>query len=403
MANTLKFGNGQWATGNGTALAYNDENANFKPLPFDFTRASSGTVVNQSGLIETVGSGIPRIDFLGNTKGALLLEPSRTNSLLQSNQFDTTWGAQNVTLTSGQIGIGGSTDAWLYTVTNPTHNITQNLSSANTNVFSVYAKANSADGIVLRLVGAPNNPYIFYSLLDGTYVGNGGGGGISPSSQPVVNMGNGWYRFQITATGLTQVVIYGGTSLGAFATTGSIYIQNAQVEEGSYATSYIPTSGSAVTRLLENITQTTPNLSNSQEVTAFIDLGARPLTGSNSTSDAIEFYFASNNRIIYNQNGSSKHRIEINTDGNSTRNYFSTTTFSTTPIKIAIAVTQSTLKIYTNRGDSWNVPIQGVADWSNLSIVKTNIVQSIGNIKINDLKFYNTALTDQELIALTQV
>lgn len=403
MANTLKFGNGQWATGNGQVLAYNDENANFKPLPFDFTRASSGTVVNQSGLIETVGSGIPRIDFLGNTKGALLLEPSRTNSLLQSNQFDTTWGAQNVTLTSGQIGIGGSTDAWLYTVTNPTHNITQNLSSANTNVFSVYAKANSADGIVLRLVGAPNNPYIFYSLLDGTYVGNGGGGGISPSSQPVVNMGNGWYRFQITATGLTQVVIYGGTSLGAFATTGSIYIQNAQVEEGSYATSYIPTSGSAVTRLLENITQTTPNLSNSQEVTAFIDLGARPLTGSNSTSDAIEFYFASNNRIIYNQNGSSKHRIEINTDGNSTRNYFSTTTFSTTPIKIAIAVTQSTLKIYTNRGDSWNVPIQGVADWSNLSIVKTNIVQSIGNIKINDLKFYNTALTDQELIALTQV
>ena len=79
MANTLKFGNGQWATGNGTALAYNDENSNFKPLPFDFTRASSGTTVNQSGLIETVGSGIPRIDFQGNTKGALLLEPSRTN------------------------------------------------------------------------------------------------------------------------------------------------------------------------------------------------------------------------------------------------------------------------------------------------------------------------------------
>ena len=87
MANTLKFGNGQWATGNGTALAYNDENANFKPLPFDFTRASSGTVVNQSGLIETVGSGIPRIDFQGNTKGALLLEPSRTNSFPYSESF----------------------------------------------------------------------------------------------------------------------------------------------------------------------------------------------------------------------------------------------------------------------------------------------------------------------------
>ena len=89
MANTLKFGNGQWATGNGTALAYNDENANFKPLPFDFTRASSGTTVNQSGLIETVGSGIPRIDFQGNTKGALLLEPSRTNIVYTSELLNT--------------------------------------------------------------------------------------------------------------------------------------------------------------------------------------------------------------------------------------------------------------------------------------------------------------------------
>ena len=94
MANTLKFGNGQWATGNGTALAYNDENANFKPLPFDFTRASSGTTVNQSGLIETVGSGIPRIDFQGNTKGALLLEPSRTNLVPYSQTF-TGWSLTN--------------------------------------------------------------------------------------------------------------------------------------------------------------------------------------------------------------------------------------------------------------------------------------------------------------------
>ena len=87
MANTLKFGNGQWATGNGQVLAYNDENSNFKPLPFNFTRASSATVVNQSGLIETVGSGLPRIDFEGNTKGALLLEPSRTNVVDNSTNF----------------------------------------------------------------------------------------------------------------------------------------------------------------------------------------------------------------------------------------------------------------------------------------------------------------------------
>ena len=70
MANTLKLGAGKWATGNGTVLAFNDENNNFKPLPFTFNRASRATVINQSGLIEEVGAGDPRIDFNDDTKGA---------------------------------------------------------------------------------------------------------------------------------------------------------------------------------------------------------------------------------------------------------------------------------------------------------------------------------------------
>ena len=77
MSNTLKLGNGKWATGKDT-LAYNDfrTNTNYKPLAFSFSRDSSATVVNKDGLIETVGSGEPRIDFKDNTKGALLLEPT---------------------------------------------------------------------------------------------------------------------------------------------------------------------------------------------------------------------------------------------------------------------------------------------------------------------------------------
>jgi len=99
MANTLKFGAGQWATKEGSTLAYNDESDNFKPLPFDFTRASSGTVVNKAGLIETVGNGIPRIDFLGNTQGALKLEPQRTNLITQSEAFgDSYWTKSGSTI-----------------------------------------------------------------------------------------------------------------------------------------------------------------------------------------------------------------------------------------------------------------------------------------------------------------
>ena len=376
--NTLKFGNGEWYGKKDTILAYNDENSNYKPLPFNFSRASKATVVNKDGLIEEVGSGQPRIDYKDDSKGALLLEPSRSNLIPYSENFNSGWikyGSPTIN-TSSIISPDGTLNGSKITRgSNGTPLRYSSLTSIGTQyTFSLYAKKGSVDKIRLDIGDVAE---VEFTLTDE------------------------WQRFEVTQTptNFTHIDI----SFGISTSGDNFYIYGAQLEQGSYDTSYIPTSGSAVTRLAENITQTTPNLSNSQEITVFIDLGARPLTGSNSTSDAIEFFFASNNRIVYNQNGSSKHRIEINTDGNSTRNYFSTTTFTTTPIKIAIAVTQSTLKIYTNRGDSWNVPIEGVADWSNLSVVKTNIIQSIGNIKINELRFYNTALTDQELIALTQV
>ena len=41
--NTLKFGNGEWYGKKDTILAYNDENSNFKPLPFSFDRDTSAT------------------------------------------------------------------------------------------------------------------------------------------------------------------------------------------------------------------------------------------------------------------------------------------------------------------------------------------------------------------------
>ncbi len=47
MSNTLKLGNGQWATGKDTVLSFSDTNNNYKPLPFSFSRNSSATVVQR--------------------------------------------------------------------------------------------------------------------------------------------------------------------------------------------------------------------------------------------------------------------------------------------------------------------------------------------------------------------
>ena len=75
MAQTLKFGNGTWATKKGSTLAYNDQNNRYKPLPFTTTRASGATRVNKQGLIEVVENDRPRIDYTDSADGVLLLEP----------------------------------------------------------------------------------------------------------------------------------------------------------------------------------------------------------------------------------------------------------------------------------------------------------------------------------------
>ena len=104
MSNTLKFGNGKWAVKKGSTLAYNDEGGNFKPLPFTFDRSTSATRVNKDGLIEVVSNNEPRIDFLNDSKGALKLEPSRTNLVTYSEDFanSSVWGEVNTTFTDNE-------------------------------------------------------------------------------------------------------------------------------------------------------------------------------------------------------------------------------------------------------------------------------------------------------------
>ena len=83
----VRLGNGNWAVKTSKLLAYNDASGMFFNKEFDFTRATTATRVNKSGLIESVASNLPRVDFLNDSKGHLLLEPASTNTATYSNDF----------------------------------------------------------------------------------------------------------------------------------------------------------------------------------------------------------------------------------------------------------------------------------------------------------------------------
>ena len=381
MANTLKFGNGQWATGNGTALAYNDENANFKPLPFDFTRASSATVVNQSGLIETVGSGIPRIDFKDNTKGALLLEPSRTNLFAYSQAFDNIYwvklGTSFTVTPNNVISPNGELNASTINVTNNDNILYRSISGLSSSesswTFSIYAKGSGTFDMNIRL-------------------------NSSTTDTQTKTLTSEWQRFNVTVTRTPTI-----TSIESYIelnTSSTYQIWGAQLEE-SYATSYIPTSGSSVTRVAETNRQTPPSgVIGQTEGTMFVDCKVNAqgtYTGfslnDNTTNNEVIIRFTTQDRIEYYLRSGGSQPIGGGT-----------TLFDTDKrVKIAFAYKSGDSSVYINGAQvttstTTTMPV-------NLSIIKFARGNSTADFsgKTNDFKVYNTRLSNAELAALTQV
>jgi len=377
MANTLKFGNGQWATGNGTALAYNDENANFKPLPFDFTRASSGTVVNQSGLIETVGSGIPRIDFQGNTKGALLLEPARTNSIAYSNDLNASgWNTFStdggtVTRTSNYgISPSGKQDSTRVVFT--------------TQFVSLYYSFSGISGDA--------SATMYVKGVAGKVIAFGFGSDVSFGQEFTLN--GQWQRIEFNATSTNTTLNI--NAWGSTRDASDIEVYGVQLEAGSYATSYIPTSGSAVTRVADACSQTPPDgvIGLTEGVMYFesnslLPSGTRSIAlAYTSGSSYYQIYFTSSNQIRVDVNG-----VLLVISSSINLNILN---------KIAFAYKSGDNALYINGvlvASSGNATVPS-------SLNDLYLGNSLGNEQsgsYQDFKLYNTRLSNSELAALTTI
>jgi hypothetical protein len=245
--------------------------ANSKTLDprITFTRASGGSYVGADGLIKYAGVNEARFDHDPSTGESLglLIEDARTNLLNKSEDFTSPWSYIGASSFISNIlspnGINYSTKLVESNLLEP-HFLFSGASVTNGLQYtaSIYAKAAERSWVNLsfQATGLSSSAWANFNLNTGE-IGRFGSATI-PS---ITKFPNGWYRCSITATAILTTSVGGfgvspilsdiNSRLPSYQGDGvsGVYIWGAQEEQKSFASSYIPTKGSTVTRAKENV------------------------------------------------------------------------------------------------------------------------------------------------------
>jgi len=406
-SNVLKlassFGMGSIPTSVGTQIVYGTAVATSLYIE-RYTNGVNATITNISAK-EVTRDNVPRIDYTGGGCPHILAEPERTNLVPYSEDFNSWYAKDYVTVTedtSETTSPSGNNTASKITI-NSVSTIRRlyevvTTSSGSDYTFTLYAKKGTTDFI--RLLFTSSIIEAEFNLTNGT---------VTSGTGSIESVGNDWYRLQATGTSsltgeVPQIQLSSSASVNDY-----LYIWGCQVEEGSYATSYIPNFGTSagVTRVQDVFTRDgIGSLINSTEGVLFVEAAA---LSNDSTYRGISLNkndgTANNRIVIFFWNASNELLIRSTSNGvtkiNETINLVSETDYN----KIAVSYKLNDWKIYVNgsleaaiTNASALVFPSGTLD--NLSFDSTlNSNPFFANVK--QLQVYTSALTDEQLEALT--
>jgi len=282
--------------------------------------SGTGAVITPTSTFGIVKSAVnePRFDHDPATlacKG-LLIEESRTNLALQSETFPLpTWAKTNVTTSPNTLASPSGTvsaDTLIEDTATSFHYISQQFAKAASSLtysFSVYYKNDSGTRTVALALtnGTTSGKAAIFTTsgtITATNVNISGGVGFTFVSASVESVGNGWYRASVvvtsdTSTRLDAVVYLNNSTTVISSYTGilsSVYLWGAQLELGSFPTSYIPTTTTALPRSTDLCSITGSNFTgfwNQSAGTLVESFEASPNTNTSYAS-------ASNGNIIQN-------------------------------------------------------------------------------------------------------
>ena len=241
----------------------------------------SATISNISVKEITDDTDLPRIDYTDGC-GSWLLEPQSTNLITQSELFsDSSWVKTNSSITSNLvISPDGALNAdKLVEDASTGEKFTQTIRPvSNTTIYTASVFVKFAGREWIRFTDAQSSNRIHFNTKTGVF-GAVTGTVISYNS---IALDNGWYKLSLTTTSVAtayavRIVLAENDNDVSYTGDGTsgVYVWGAQLEEQSYATSYIPTNGAIATRLADVATNSgNSTLINSTEGVLYAEIAA---------------------------------------------------------------------------------------------------------------------------------
>jgi hypothetical protein len=351
---------------------------------------------------------IPRIDYTNGSCPSLLVEPQRTNLFTYSNTFsNAAWSKNSCTISANSIvspdGIQNASKLVEGTA-NDSHHIYQNVISSGQNTFTFYAKQGERKFVYAYAESAGQGKC--FDLENGTL-------GVNiiaaPLNSSITSVGNGWYRCSITISITATALRIGACSAnGTFSYLGNgtsgFYLYGAQLEAGSYPTSYIPTVASTVTRNADVISKTgISTLIGQTEGTIYAEIKVNKLIG---TSSRYIFHISDgtvNNRIYMAFSGASSNviRARIFNGGTLQCSINSSTITTTGTYKLALAYKNNDIVFYINGVEIGTDIVATIPTCSKVDIGHNYAGASQLGDGVANANIFKTRLTNTELAQLT--
>ena len=370
-------------------------------------RATTATRVNSAGLIESVANNVPRLDYSNGSCPSLLVEPQRSNIVLYSEQFDNAaWTATNASVTSNVIiSPSGVQDAdLLQSIDTNAPRIRQTTTQTGNDVFtfSCFAKKGNVNFLILRniAVNVGGGSRAWFNLDTGV-VGTVNAG----LTASIESVGSGWYRCSISGTtdssplNFIDIALSATDNTFAGAASENIYLWGAQLELGSYPTSYIPTTSAAVTRNADAIYKTgISSLIGQTSGSVFFDFTVDTI--SSQTSDPVLWYMK--------DGGVGERYVELYSSGNLAYVEYTTLTISNivkTGLtvgrhKCAIAYAANDFVFYVD-GVQVGTDTSGTPSGFSTFALQYYNSTYLGQQYVNSVAIFPTRLTNAELASLT--